>query len=1220
MTFKCVVMFLLTLSLTVSPLLGQMDRGTINGTVKDTSGGVLAGVEIKATNQNTGLQTTTLSNDVGDYRLLTMPVGTYRIVFALPGFRTFERTDFDVSVGQVHRLDVRLEVGEVTDTVVVSANSELLSENALVSTTLQNEVITDLPLSFNGGRIAEGFAFAVTPGVEGDSWESFMGGGQAFSKEVLIDGISASAQIQGNFLETPASMEAIQEFKVQTSGMSAEYGRTSGGVFSYALKSGTNDLHGSLLYYGRNEGLNANTWMNNWNLSQDPSNPRYKRARDREFLWGGSTGGPIYIPGLYKGRDRSFFFFAIEHDSRESYQLGTLDRTVPLPAFLDGDFSALLDKSKTVGTDALGRPVYSGQIYNPATLRQEGGKWVSDPFPGNIIPKSQISPASAKIADLFRKHYPPSVNRLTNNNAGTATNSPWFRLTQYTMKGDHQITDSNRFSASVVITEKPRVLADDGGIWDPEDPNGFGGPMARARNQNVKGRRITISDNWTLKPNLINTFSAALNRYINTGSSTAEAAGYNWLPELGLGSANLPNFPNIQFGDAVNGIETTEIGGKQGGGGYYAGNTFIVSDSMDWIVGRHGLKFGGEFWHMQMNSPNWEDMPEFDFANYTTGHPGANYTGKVGFGFASFMLGAVDSGTRSVPSSLYGRRNYWDIYINDDFKVSPKLTLNFGLRWEQTLPLTEKYGNWAHFNLDRKNTIHNVMGAWEFATGPNTTFEGEKDWKEFSPRLGFAYRLKETTVIRAGYGLFFSPIGIQSWGAVPYAPWSTPDIFGTDTMASSKNLPRFSWDVSSGYPGNFKPGQRDSNFLDWGIVSYDQEALKAGYTHQWNVSVQHSITPDTRFEVIYMGNDGNRLHSGFLRRNQPRREEYEALKDPGAWIWDADSATAAGVKYPYPGFSGYAGMAITPFPHVTGCGNWGRGAYCPWSELYFVGSPLGSSSYRSLQLVFTRRMSTGLAADISYNYSKAKGNTETAFDESWDETGACSYWSACTGVQDIYNLEEAADTVVSYDQTHVLKGATSFQLPFGRGKKWLSGSHGAVDAIFGGWNLTGIFRYASGRPMGVIPAVWRPGWSSLWDGGPANGAVYADVVPGADLSARYFNSSGFNPADTDDPNNTYFDKDNFSNPTGWKLGNGKRLYDDLRGFSTLNEDIGIMKYWGIRENVRLQFRLEMLNAFNRHRFDDPATDLGNSSTYGQVLSVGDWLGPRNIQYGFRLQW
>ncbi|RPI23891.1 MAG: carboxypeptidase regulatory-like domain-containing protein, partial [Acidobacteria bacterium] len=440
MNSKCVVMFLLTLSLTVSPLPGQMDRGTINGTVKDASGGVLSGVEIKATNQNTGLQTTTLSNDVGDYRLLRMTVGTYRIAFSLPGFKTFERTDFNVSVGQVHRLDVRLEIGEVSDSVIVSANSEMLSENALVSTTLQNEVITDLPISFSGGRIAENFAFAVTPGVEGDNWESFMGGGQAFSKEVLIDGISASAQIQGNFLETPASMEAIQEFKVQTSGMSAEYGRTSGGVFSYALKSGTNDFHGSLLHYGRNEALNANTWMNNWNLADDPHNPRYKRARDREVLWGGSAGGPIYIPGLYKGRDRSFFFFAVEHDKREDYELGTLDRTVPLPAFLDGDFSALLDTTKTVGTDALGRPVYSGQIYNPATLRQEGGKWVSDPFPGNIIPKSQISPASARIADLFRKQYPPSVNRLTNNNAGTATNSPWFRLTQYTMKGDHQLS------------------------------------------------------------------------------------------------------------------------------------------------------------------------------------------------------------------------------------------------------------------------------------------------------------------------------------------------------------------------------------------------------------------------------------------------------------------------------------------------------------------------------------------------------------------------------------------------------------------------------------------------------------------------------------------------------------------------------------------------------------------------------------------------------------
>lgn len=1047
-----------------------------------------------------------------------------------------------------------------------------------------------------------------------------MGGGQAFSKEVLIDGISATAQIQGNFLETPASMEAIQEFKVQTSGMSAEYGRTSGGVFSYALKSGTNEFHGSVLHYGRNEALNANTWMNNWNLSQNPGSSRYKRARDREVLWGGSVGGPIKIPGVYEGKDRSFFFFAVEHDKRESYELGIMDRTVPLPAFLNGDFSELLDTTNIVGTDALGRDVYSGQIYDPATLQQVGGQWVADPFQGNIIPPDRISPASAKIADLFRQHYHPMINRLTNNNAGTATNSPWFRLTQYTVKGDHSFSDSNRLSASLVITEKPRVLADSGGIWDPEDSNGFGGPLARARKQNVQGRRVTISDNWTLQPNLINTFSVALNRYINGGSSTAEEAGYNWLPALGLGSANLGNFPNIQFGDPVNGVSLDEIGGSQGGGGYYAGNTFIVSDTVDWIVGRHGFKFGGEFWHMQMNSPSWGDMPTFNFAHYTTGHPGASYTGHVGFGFASFLLGEVDSGDRGVPNSQYGRRNYWAVYMNDDFKVTPKLTLNLGLRWEQTLPLTEKNGNWAHFDLTKMNTIHNIAGAWEFASGPDTTFEGDKDWTGFSPRLGFAYRLTDKTVIRGGYGIFYSPIGIQSWGAVPYAPWSTPDIFGTDSMGSTRNLPRFNWDGSSGYPGNFQAGQRDSNFLSWGIFSYDQESLKPGYTHQWNVSVQHSITPDTMLEVTYMGNDGNRLHSGFLRRNQPKRAEYEALSDPGAWIWDADSAAAAGVEYPYVGFSGYAGMAITPYPHITGCGNWGRGDYCPWSPLYFIGSPLGESSYESLQFIFTQRMKEGIAANISYNFSKAKGNTETAFDESWDETGACSYWASCTGVQDMYNLKEAADTVVSYDQTHVMKGTVSYELPFGTGRRWLSSSNRFVDAILGGWTVTGIFKYASGRPMGVTPAVWRPGWSSLWGGGPGNGAVYADLASGADLSSRPFNDSGFDPADTSDPNNTYFNQSAFSNPSGWKMGNGKRLYDELRGFATYNEDIGIMKYWTVKEDVKLQFRMEMLNAFNRHRFDDPATDLGNSSTFGQVLSVGGWLGPRNIQYGFRLQW
>ncbi|HYK88898.1 MAG TPA: carboxypeptidase-like regulatory domain-containing protein, partial [Acidobacteriota bacterium] len=435
---RYLILLLLALCLAAMPLRAQADRATIGGTVTDPSGAVVPGVEITAVHVETGIQTATLTNDVGNYQLVNVPIGIYRLTFSLPGFKVYERKDYRVTTGQTARLDVVLEVGQVTQTVTVSANSELVNaDTPLVSMTMQSEVITDLPLSFAGGRAVENFAYAVTPGVEGNNWTSYLAGGQAFSKEVYIDGISATAQIQGHIGESSPTMEAVQEFKVQTSGMSAEYGRTSGGVFNFALKSGTNKFSGSAFYYGRNEALDANSWMNNWNRAQNPNDSLYDRARDRQLLAGGSAGGPLIIPGLYNGRDRTFLFGAIEIYQMETYQLGPMNRTVPTAAFLDGDFSALLTKNP-VGQDALGRDVYAGQIFDPATLHKVNGAWVSDPFAGNIIPKSRISKTSAQIVDIFRNGYLPMVSgRLTNNSAATLTNNPWFHQNQLTFKADH---------------------------------------------------------------------------------------------------------------------------------------------------------------------------------------------------------------------------------------------------------------------------------------------------------------------------------------------------------------------------------------------------------------------------------------------------------------------------------------------------------------------------------------------------------------------------------------------------------------------------------------------------------------------------------------------------------------------------------------------------------------------------------------------------------------
>jgi hypothetical protein len=1177
-----VVLLPLFLSL---PAAAQLDRGGITGKATDSSGSVVPAVHVVLSNQSTGIQSETITNDAGIYSIRNIPSGFYKAAFSLKGFKTTERLGIAISVGQTVYLDVMLEIGQISELVTVNANNTLLQEaNALLATKIQSETIRDLPLSFEGGRQIESFGYALTPAAEGNDWTSYIAGTPAFTKEVLIDGLSATSQIQGNVLESSPTMESIQEFNVQSSGSSAEYGHASGGAFNFVMKSGTNTIHGSLLYYGRNEALNANTWMNNWQLGRNPGDDKYERARDRQSIFGGSAGGPVTIPGLYSGKNKTFIFGSIEHYRQERLQTGSMNRTVPVADFLEGNFNKLLTNTE-VGKDALGRSVYAGQIFDPGTLRQINGQWIAEPFQNNIISPERRSLISRKIIDIYKRSYNPLIpDLLTNNSAGPQYESPWFHQTQITMKGDHAFSPSLKLTGSLIWTERPRILADQGGVWDPLAAEGSGGPFARSRKQEVTSRAVRLGLNWNLRPNLTNTIAFAFNRYRNP-STSAQSEG-NWQKYLGLESSTSAGlFPEISFGPEVNGIGTTSIG--YGSSNYSVANNYILTDVVDWSRGKHSVKFGAEFWAQQMNSHAGLDVLSFTFSPIQTGIPGYSWSNRVGFGFASFFLGEAAGGSKNVPFDLYGRRKYVALYFQDNYRVSRDITLNLGLRWEQGQRLHEKYGRWASFNPSLMNTNYNVRGALEFPAGPQGTFEKQKDWKEFGPHAGIAYRPSTKLLLRAGYSLSYIPLGMNYWSGVPYG--FAPGYRGSNIQTASPNLPKFNWD--NGYPDNYQAPTKDPNTLVYGMVSVDERSLFAGYIHQYNAGLQFELGADTVFEMAFMGNQGRRLHNGAFRRNQPSRADYENPNvNPWAWIWDTGSAAAAGVSYPYYGFSNYAGVALQPYPHV---------AADTYGPLYFVGTPKGSSGYKSLQLSIAKRMSHNIAAQISYNLSRAVGNSETGFEETWDETA---------GIQDIFNLEESAKTVLSYDQTHVLKGCVTYQLPFGRGQRFFSNGRSLASAILSEWKVAGMFRYNTGNPLGISTSVWYPGWE---------GAVYADYDPSVNLS-RKFNGSNFNPLVPNAAGNQYFNPSAFSNPSGHKLGNGKRLYSELRGFGYASEDIGIFRSVRVRERTVVQLRAEFLNAFNRHYFANPNTRLGNTTSFGYVTSLTGV--PRIIQFGLRMDW
>jgi hypothetical protein len=1076
-----------------------------------------------------------------------------------------------VGLAEIITVDATLEVGGLQDTVTVTSDASLLSvSTAQVGTTMKNSVVTSLPLTVSGGRSLENFAYALTPSVEGDNWTSRIAGGLPFSKEVVLDGTSAVIQIGGHIGESSPPMESVEEFKVMTSGIAAEYGRTGGGVFNFSLKSGTNAIRGSTYGYIRNERLNANTWQNRLMTEAFPARAgEFKKPMDRQYVSGVSMGGPVL-------KDKTFYFGSFEDYRQSRFVLGPYNATVPTAAFLNGDFSALLDTKTLLGYDAAGSAIYKGAIVDPVTRLV---------FPNNVIPSNRISAVSQKVVDLYRQGYAPMVDSVSNNSALPYYNNPDFKQHQLAVKLTHQLSAASQLSASYIWTRRPRTLVDQGGIWDPNDSGKMGGPLSRARLQEVGSDQFRASHSHSLSSNILNVANFTFSRYDNP--SVAGAAGGGWPQKLGFGDVGKGNFPDIQFGSAVNGIGTTRVG--YGANSGYDGKVLILSDSLSWVKNRHSFKFGGEFRHSTLSSRTSTGVLAFNFAPDQTRFIGPSWQAQTGFGFASFLLGAVNDANQTTAGDLSGRRDYLALFAQDDLRVNDKLTLNLGLRWETTGPWTEKNGHWATFDPTTTSPKYGIPGALVFATAGSTSFEGKRDLKEFGPRVGGAYKLSESVVLRGAYGIFYQPIGADYWAGVPYA--FAPGFRGDNRVtALGGGQPAFNWD--SGYLGREVAASKDPDAIPWGMVAMSQDGLQAGRLQQWNAGVEFEIIKDFVVGAEYLGNKGTGLNSGDLARNQPDMQALTNLLKAGkewSWVSNEASAAAAGVPYPYPGFSNYSFMALAPFPRVAET----------WGPLYYVGMPLGTQTYHALQLTANKRMSKGIAANAAYTFSRSRSNIDSGFQESWG-VGL---------LQDVTKLDAEAEVIDANDLTHVLKGFVTWELPFGKGRRYLDRS-GAMDALLGGWQLSVIFKHLSGTPIAIASSASYTGWSTY--GYP----IYVNADPNGNFSNQ-FNNDSFNIAKPGDAANRYFDPKVFSNPAYGEFGKGPRFFEQLRTFSRTYENLGLLKTFRVVGRSRAQIRFELINIFNRKYFSNPVTAIANPN-FGNVISLtGE---PRQGQIGLRFEW
>ena len=1176
--------------LATTSVLAQANRAIITGTVTDASGALVSDVEVTATNVETNVASKTTSTQDGIYSIPNLPPGKYSVEFKRDGFETLRRPAVTLESTQVARIDAALKVGAVGQSVTVTADAPVLQqEDASIGTNMKGSVVTDLPLSiYGGGRFVEDFAVAITPGYSPISspYGAVVNGGQWFTKDYTVDGTSATANIPGDSMETGPSMEAVQELQAQTSGLDVQSSITGGGVMSFSLKSGTNKFHGSTFLYGHNELLDANTWNND---SQG-----LEKSKARAWDYGASLGGPIF-------KNKTFFFGTFERYTQNDFRLGGPGATVPTAAFLSGDFSALLDTTQQLGTDTHGNPIYAGAIFNP-----------SDPgavFVGNKI-TTAFSQVAQQIIPIYQKSYVPQFSGIDGNERGLIQNSPSQTPNQVVIKLDHNLNDRDRLSGSWVYNHRPRTLVDSGGPWAPGSTDG--GPLSAARLQLVRSDEFRVTESHTFSPRVLNVLNLTYNWYWN---GSLPAAPSDWNSTLGFGNTGATNFPSISFSDSTGHTETGLGNTFQGNS---SGLTTIVGDTVTWTKGRHNITFGGDFHAQQVNSHSGSGALSFSFSNNSTGAPTQGYGNQVGFAFASFLLGQVETASETTPFNLYGRDKTMSLFAQDSYKVRPDLTLTFGLRWDYNFRFHEKNGSWANYDLQATDPTLGVPGTLIYAKNGSDSFEKNEYAANFGPQIGFAYSPWRKAVFRGSFGIIYNPPGVPYFDGVPDA--FAPGFKGTNQVSNP-----FDWD--GGYPGVFQAGSKNScggatqptcPQALFPLVNVDPRSLRVGYSDAFNLGVQYELTPNMRVEASYVGNRGHRLTDTALAWNQGPTSTFLQLAGQLGGSLSAYSnpvcapsdAAGYGIAYPYIGFCGTLLEAIAPYPQVAQS-FFNPYTYAGWyyPNLIYVGLPLGQSYYDSMIIDVVKRTGRGLTMDMSYTLSRQEGDSYSAQQE------GNNYY---TGVQDFNNIGALAHALTNYDQKHIVKGYASYQLPFGRGQRWLAGQGRVVNRIVGGWTLSGLFLYTSGQPFQVsVPDPYWPMWGNFYPNFNLNGFTGPS------------NPRHFVPIPAGQPNippqDIYIPQSIASAPAAGMLGVGPPDLSALRCPGSANENASILKYvpLGSDGQYKLSFRAEFYNLFNRHTYNINGCGgnraliqpSGPTDNFGEILGVND--GPRNGQFAIR---
>jgi hypothetical protein len=1152
----------------VTSVLAQTDRGGIRGTITDPSGAVVAGAVVTVRNAANGVSSTATTTDAGVYSINALPAGTYRVELSVKGFKSVIRDNVAVDVGNIVGLNLQLEIGDTSQTVTVESAAPILkTEQSATSSEVAVQVYDDLPLSASGGRTPNSFKY-LTPGV---SANNSVNGSPQLSANVTMDGITTqNAELFGTDGNVRFPPEAVAEMSIVTTAYAAEYGQTGGGVQRYEIKSGTNQYHGNIYEFLKNTDFDSRGFFN------------VVRPTDHQDEYGFSLGGPVSIPKIYNGKNRSFFFFNADWYQTRSASATTI-ASLPNTAFRNGDFSGLLGASVGATNPCTGGPVLSGQIFDPATTRTVNGQYCRTPFPNNVIPSSRISPAAAGILGLL----PATTNQGVVNNTYLPAASSFNNFNDYTIKGDQYFGSKHHLSMMFL---------------DSANPSGGGqllnGPLETwGGTTHYSWDFSRFTEDWTITPHVLNTVRLAYDREIfdhyPTGSSgnysTGSYSDPNWASTLGgVGIPGYQNashlFPGIIFGTSSYSSPYMTLGNQQFW--YATSNTYVINDALAWSSGRHNFKFGFEYddmWHAL-----WKDWPaQLTFAKNETALPTA--IGSTGNEIASLLLGYVDNA--NIPNLANTSVNYrapqtYNFYAQDDYKVTSRLTVNYGLRFELYKPIYEKHDIYGAVDLSMPNpSAGGLLGSYTFA-GQNgvgsclpSACNSAGGW---APRLGVAYRVSDRFVVRAGYGISYFPTGLYGAGNNAYM---TDGYDPTSSAASGNNGVTPAFTLAQGFPASdIQTRNLTSSYcIGCNFDYWSHSAQTIGQVQSWNFSTQTSLTPNLALDVAYVGSKGTHLTAPENINQMP--DTYLGL---GSALLESNitspAVVAAGFTQPWPGFAAALGskatlaQALRPYPqYLVGYG--------------YNSDNDGNSTYNSLQVKLEKRLSSGLYALVSYTYDKNITDANSTLLATPGNNPANSGY-----VRDQSN-RHLDKSVANAWQPHVLTAAIEYELPFGPGKKFVQ-TGGITGRIIGGWRLGAILTYHTGSLISVVAPQPLPNFS---------GPNTASTVPGVRQMGTW--SGSFDPA-TD----RYLNVNAFALPTGY--GTGGIYLPNVFGPTFEDEDLSLSKSTKIRERFGLELRLEAFNAFNRVIFGGPNADIAVPQSFGTITSQAN--SPRTAQIAMKL--